>query len=161
MEKTQSELTLKLKPQITETDAPNNNRYRDWVFTLNNYQLEDINRIQQIKSVYQVFGKEIAPTTGTPHLQGYIEFENPRRFSGVKNLISDRAHIEIAHSSGPTNQKYCKKDGNWNEWGECSKGQGARSDLDYIAQMIKEDKPLSLIRDTYPSQWIRYSKVIS
>ena len=83
---------------------------RRWTFTLNNYTDIDLSNLDLIAPFckYLLVGYEIGEK-GTPHLQGYIEFENPRRFSGVKNLISDRAHIEIAHSSGPTNQKYCKK----------------------------------------------------
>ena len=43
-----------------------------WIFTLNNYTDQDIRSIVPVlkykcKSV--IFGKEVCPTTGTPHLQ--------------------------------------------------------------------------------------------
>jgi len=49
-------------------------KFRNWVFTLNNYTDEDIARLanpyEQVKFI--AYGKEIAPTTETPHFQGYI-----------------------------------------------------------------------------------------
>jgi len=50
--------------------------FRNWVFTLNNYTDEDIARLaspyEQVKFI--AYGKEIAPTTNTPHSQGYVIF---------------------------------------------------------------------------------------
>jgi len=43
-------------------------RFRNWVFTLNNYTHDDIDRLanpyEQVK--YIAYGKEIAPNSGTP-----------------------------------------------------------------------------------------------
>lgn len=53
-----------------------------WCFTLNNYTEEQIGSIgSKIKEVCDRggFGKEIAPTTGTPHLQGFISFKTKGR----------------------------------------------------------------------------------
>jgi len=47
-------------------------RHYNFVFTHNNYpntELEDT-----VECQYIIYGKEIAPTTGTPHLQGFIRF---------------------------------------------------------------------------------------
>lgn len=42
------------------------------VFTLNNYGADDEERIQGATELYQycVYGREVAPGTGTRHLQG-------------------------------------------------------------------------------------------
>ena len=45
-------------------------------FTINNYKREFIQQILDIPKVkYVVIGEEVAPTTGTEYLQGYIYFE--------------------------------------------------------------------------------------
>ena len=48
-------------------------RSAQWVFTLNSYTEEDVGRLVRVQSPWVViFGKEIAPTTNRPHLQGVI-----------------------------------------------------------------------------------------
>jgi len=51
---------------------------RNWTFTINNYTDEDIKLIASWEKVKDfkclMYGKEIAPSTGTPHLQGFICF---------------------------------------------------------------------------------------
>lgn len=50
----------------------NRNRLKRVCFTLNNYSEEDERRIQEGTEFYRyaVYGRELAPTTGTRHLQG-------------------------------------------------------------------------------------------
>ena len=51
-------------------------RYRHIVFTLNNYSEDEyLNILNSEYFKYVIIGKEICPTTGTPHLQGYGELE--------------------------------------------------------------------------------------
>lgn len=49
-----------------------NIRLKRICFTLNNYGPEDENRIQSNGELYRyaIYGREVAPTTGTKHLQG-------------------------------------------------------------------------------------------
>lgn len=84
---------------------------------MNNYTEEDESKINAINCEYCVYGREIAPQTGTPHLQGYIYFANPRRFGGIKALLPDGAHIEKAGGSAASNREYCTKDGDFSERG--------------------------------------------
>lgn len=79
-----------------------------WTFTLNNYTGDDIKNICSSNSSY-IFGEEVAPTTGTPHLQGYIEFKNKVRPMGVFN--NSNFHWEKARGTRQDNIKYCGKDG--------------------------------------------------
>lgn len=71
-------------------------RSRGWQFTLNNYTDADEVDIQAIQSVYLIYGREVAPTTGTPHLQGFIKFGLVKSFKQVKSLLPVAAHIEPA-----------------------------------------------------------------
>lgn len=78
-----------------------------WVFTLNNWTQEEFDILKNVGSKILIIGKEVAPTTGTPHLQGYIEFKKKER---PKELIKiDRIHWEIAKGTRESNLAYCTK----------------------------------------------------
>lgn len=96
-------------------------RTRRWCFTLNNPS-EDLSRfidelMQRVRVRYVVVGRETAPTTGTLHWQGFIEFENPATFKQVQARIPN-AHIEPARGTNQQNRDYCTKSGDYEERGE-------------------------------------------
>lgn len=109
-------------------------RSRRWCFTLNNYTAEEqlrlLDSFESPSVVYGVFGREIAPETHTPHLQGFIIFSKTTRFNAVKSLIGDRAHLECARGTSASAADYCKKDGDFDERGDLPDKQGKRNDLD-------------------------------
>lgn len=112
------------------------NKSRNFQFTWNNYTDEDIEHLKNQNFKYLCFGKETAPETGTPHLQGMICFENPRSFNAVrKNIFLEKCHIEVVKSINAMD-KYNKKDGNFEEYGEKPSGQGYRADLFEMKEMI-------------------------
>jgi len=94
-------------------------KFRNWVFTLNNYKDEDVQRLvnpyEQVK--YIAYGKEIAPNTGTPHLQGYIMCWEPQRMSFFKKQLP-RAHMEPMRGRLQDNDKYVEKEGDLTTWGQ-------------------------------------------
>lgn len=114
-------------------------RVRGWCYTLNNYTNADVDKhkefFEQQKIKYHVFGFEVGES-GTPHLQGYIEFENPREMGGVKKLMP-KAHLEKRYASPIEASNYCKKGDNFLEWGEVPK-QGERKDLLELRDKIIE-----------------------
>lgn len=83
---------------------------RYWCFTLNNYKEIDIKNIS-VKCFKYIIGREVGEK-GTPHLQGYLEFEDRVRPMGVfkeyKNI-----HWEKRKGTKEQNIKYCSKDGNF------------------------------------------------
>lgn len=103
---------------------------RNWTFTLNNYSLEEMEKIDELSMQigsdikYIICGKETCPTTGTPHLQGYIQFSKRMRLGQVRNLISPRAHCEVARGTPLQNQIYCKKEDDYFEYGTCQTAIG-------------------------------------
>lgn len=102
----------------------NPTRVRNWCFTLNNYTSDDIDSIKAINCRYLIFGKEVG-ASGTPHLQGYIEFDKSVRFSYVKKLFP-KAHLEPRTKPREANIKYCKKEGDFFErHGEPLSGKNA------------------------------------
>lgn len=112
---------------------------RAFVFTLNNYDQKDLDRLcnpDGLQYRYIIFGQEIAPTTGTRHLQGFVYFKNPRYQSGVRKLF--KWWITVSKDNKNYYKEaieYCKKDEKFYEWGE-PPNQGDRTDLDSIAEEI-------------------------
>lgn len=86
---------------------PSANRF---CFTINNYTDNDIELVCDLDSTYLVFGKEIAPSTGTPHIQGYVVFD-PRSPPGLRSLrvLVPRAVWIIARGTSSENRRYCLK----------------------------------------------------
>lgn len=101
---------------------------RTFVFTINNYTLEDFGDCEKLVAEcnYVLTGFEKGEK-GTPHIQGYAELNKPTRFNTIKKILP-RAYIALRRGTQDQAIKYCKKDGNWVEFGE-PKRQGERSDL--------------------------------
>jgi len=81
-----------------------------WCFTLNNYTDEHISSIVPVikeKCRLGIFGRETGES-GTPHLQGYIEFKTksrPLNLFGIKAM-----HWEKAKGLKADNLQYCSKE---------------------------------------------------
>ena len=84
-------------------------------FTINNYTDEDVGRLCCLPPPYCcLFGKEVAPTTGTPHLQGMLWRDDDARFkrSTAENMLGGRAFL-VACKDFDAAQGYCVKDGDF------------------------------------------------
>jgi len=101
---------------------------RSYVFTLNNYVEPDVARLRALggEVSYLVFGREVGDS-GTPHLQGYVVFNRRVAFATAKRSIGDRAHLEVTRGTPEQASDYCKKDGDFEEFGSLPQ-QGKRSD---------------------------------
>lgn len=83
-----------------------------WTFTVNNWTpLDEVVLTSQIFPLcrYAVYGREVAPTTGTPHLQGYCVFLLKKSLAPLRLLFPAGTHLEIARESSHVNADYCKK----------------------------------------------------
>lgn len=132
---------------------------RNYVFTLNNYTPFEIEELKLYPSKYLVFGYETAPTTGTPHIQGYIEFAGVKKFDTLKKF-NPRVRWETRRGTAQEASDYCKKDGNFVEIGAISK-QGTRTDLNIVADAVMEKKSIREIAMEHPATFIKYSKGIT
>lgn len=122
-------------------------RSRNWCFTWNNYEREDLDYLRQnvvdANTTYCIWGEEVG-AQGTRHLQGTILFKNARAFGGVTKLLLKRAHIEVCMNVEKSIE-YCKKEGKYEEFGKPpvprpENEQGRRTDLESIRDMILEEK---------------------
>lgn len=106
---------------------------RAYSFTINNYSDEDIQVVEDLAkdAQYLVYGLEVGKQ-GTPHIQGFVYFQFCRSFKALKQVLP-RAHIEQCKASVLANADYCKKEGNFKEFGTRPR-QGARVDLSSIVE---------------------------
>ena len=127
---------------------------------------------------YLVCGKEIGES-GTPHLQGYIEFQNARSLSGIKKIMPS-AHLEIRVASASQAANYCKKgeqtkaewnefkhngpnfglNANFREYGTIS-AQGTRTDLNEIKQEIIDGRRVDDITLSNPMLFHQYGRTLN
>lgn len=90
---------------------------RNYIFTWNNYPPDVIDILKSIPMVrYVVGGYEIAPTTGTKHIQGFISFDNARSPDCVRKILKG-CHVEVAKYTKQAIE-YCKKTKDYFEIGE-------------------------------------------
>lgn len=86
---------------------------KNWCFTWNNYPENWVGSLAPLLEGCDayIFGYEICPTTGTKHIQGYIESKTKIRPAGYKG-IPKSIHWEKAKGSRSENIEYCSKEGN-------------------------------------------------
>lgn len=85
-----------------------------WMFTVPNYSEQDISHLQRMgkeECVYMCFGKEIAPTTGTPHLQGFCILKRKQYHTYFRSAVGKQCWpvFDRVRGSPEANKKYCSK----------------------------------------------------
>lgn len=98
------------KPGQTHWDP--NKCVRNWVFRLSNYSVGELDQMkQQIINTarYAVIGKEVCPTTSTPHLQACVIWNTPKSFKTVCNY-NKRIHWEWMIADIDCSFVYCTKE---------------------------------------------------
>lgn len=139
-------------------------RGKGWVITINNWTEEQLENLKKLDTDYIIIGDEIAPTTGTPHLQAYLHFKNARDFKSMVKKIPG-GHIIKANGSDEQNQVYCSKDKVIYEAGKIPE-QGKRTDLDMAREIVKEGGGMKRVVEecrSYQSvkmaeQWLKYNE---
>jgi len=135
---------------------------RSYCFTWNNYTEDNVLYMKKYitnNCKYGCFGKEIGEEEETPHLQGYIQFENPR---SCKKVIKDLkgCHIEVVKGTKKQNMDYCSKQGDFWEFGnkDC---QGERTDLrELVRDVLTGELTLSNILRDDPFMYHQYGRTL-
>lgn len=157
---------------------PNGSKYH--CFTINNptqqcfrclQALADATRTETGDCRYLCYGFEIAPSTGTFHLQGYIELRKRCPSETVRKALGGRADVTFRYkdSTSKSCREYCsgevagkekKVPGvDFFEYGCISEQRrGKRNDLMEIKQHIDDGKSDEWIARNYFVQWCIYRK---
>lgn len=134
---------------------------RGFVITVNNWEHGKDEFVSQLR-IKSAVGNSITyckvaaevGASGTPHLQGYIEFARPRSLRPLMPWF--KWHIEIRKGSAEQADKYCdKEDPNPSVWGERT-AQGQRSDIANAYAMIKAGSTWAEILEHDPSVYVKY-----
>lgn len=115
-----------------------------WCFTLNNYTEDELVQLRVFGGTlggsgptYLLYGREVGES-GTPHLQGYVEYSTRQRMAQVKRDLGSRVHLEKRRGRADQAAEYCKKDGDFEEFGKLSGNfQGRRTDLDAFKEAVE------------------------
>ena len=75
-------------------------------FTWNNYPSDWWEKLKSIPHRYVIGAPEVAKT-GTPHIQGYIQFKSPRQVGPICKKF--KLYMKQAFKGAEDNIKYCKK----------------------------------------------------
>lgn len=112
-------------------------------------------------------GDEVCPTTNTPHLQCYFRLKNDssldnlvkkfESFLGYKNTIA----FKQADGNAAACRQYCSKDDSFVEYGEIPAGQGKRSDLKEVSDLVLAGANLSDIAMSHGPSFIKYHNGIA
>ncbi len=135
-------------------------------FTLNNYSDEEVQatRAYAEHCKYLVFGYEKGEN-GTPHLQGYAQLKKRTAFTVIKKAFP-RAHLEKAYGTPTQATTYCKKDGNFEEFGDHpmdaadgaaggeAGGEAEKARWQSLIAMAQEGRWDDLI-EAYPRDYVR------
>lgn len=140
----------------------NNSTSRCWCFTLNG--THDYAKLDAVKKwSYMVAGREHADTTGKKHLQCFVIYEKRTKFSTVKIQLPT-AHIERMMGSSKQASDYCKKDGDFQEFGvfedingyKNAGAGGVQSKINYDRIIsLAENHEIKKIRDEEPGVYFR------
>lgn len=126
---------------------------KTWMYTLNNYTEEEIDQLKDMECSKHVCGAEVAPTTGTPHLQGRITFRKSWTLNMWKKF-NTRLSVRKAYY---VDCNYERKEGNiiidFDD-----REQGRRSDLETACDIIKKGGTMKEVAEEVPGTYVRYHK---
>ena len=164
-----------------ETTSPTD-RARGWLVTVNNYTDADEEKVRnkdfdQEKIRYAVFNFEVAPTTLTPHLQGFVRFHKAVTFTSAKTILAFDAYPHFVLAKARRNDYeacylYCTKNdrggtGDFVEFGTRKTQQGKRNDItnavSYIEEHIADNIPIDQLQMslTHPGAVAKYSTFLT
>lgn len=118
---------------------------RDYVFTSWKQPEPDNDKLK-----YICWGTEKCPTTDRIHYQGFIIFNRTHRIPGAKRIIGggDDAHLEPRRGTRQEARDYCRKDGEFSEFGQ----------FDALTQKELFKQPIGILKNEYPEFFCRYYK---
>lgn len=140
---------------------------RNYVFTINN----PLNPLEFVdpRVRYASWQLEVAPTTNTPHYQGYIEFTCPMRVSAVLLVLPHGTHVERRMGTRMQAREYTRKlesrapgelSGPWEHGVWEAGGAGTRNDLHDLKRRIDDGASELEIADEMFGTWSRNFKAI-
>lgn len=138
---------------------------RAFVFTINNpaFPTEELPRVDRER--YVSWQREIAPTTGTPHIQGYIELDAPVRYAHIHRAWPT-AVLAVRRGTREQARDYTRKSESRDEGDDAGPfergdfargGSGARNDLADAVNTLREGGIAAVAREN-PVAFVKFSR---
>jgi len=135
---------------------------RRFCFTINNPTDDDHQTVADFldspRVTYGIVARETGES-GTPHLQGFLVLASPQRFSFLHSNLCARAHLEVARAKSDQAADYCKKEGDFDEYGSLPDHAGKRSDIDEFKEWVSSQSTRPSEREiarAFPGLFLRY-----
>ncbi len=150
-------------------------RSRRWCFTLNNPSDVSADDPQQWPAVRFVIWQKEAGTLGTPHLQGFVVWEQAKSLASCK-AACPRAHFEFSRGTVEQNVRYCSKccdtcyaAKNTEDCENCKRlmgpwtrgtrpAPGKRNDLYDVQDMLDSGAPMREVARAYFPAFVKYHR---
>lgn len=118
------------------SDEPSDKSFRSAVLTI-----WDLTWDQQLpeKLTFIAFGREICPTTGTPHFQAFAYAQVAMRLTGWNKVfkhLSPHTYVHKMDGSFVRNEAYCSKEGSYTKIGEEPMANGNKRSLMQVKEAI-------------------------
>lgn len=148
-----------------------------YCFTFNNYTdqgIETLKTTVQELCTYLYWTHEVAPTTGTPHLQGYLELKKKTRASVLGKIFKDleaekKPRFCAAKGSAKQNEDYIEKpdlnivgDKQFYKYGQPAEtAPGKRTDLQAFQEVVKSGVlDRKRLREDFPEVCAKYPRFV-
>lgn len=83
---------------------------KNYLWTLHDYTEEHLTVLKEVECTYIIWGHELCPESGRPHLQGYIVLNKEKTITAIKKFIGiNTVHYTVADGDSLHNYKYCTK----------------------------------------------------
>lgn len=144
--------------------VPTKKKSRGFVLTLWSSHW-DLPKLQNGPWDYILAGRETCPKTKREHWQCWFHLKTQRYWGPVKEDVvqwfgTKELHLEPMTKSIKENDDYCRKDGDWYEWG-LKPQQGKRSDLDSLAQnLMAGATTVEAVALTEPETYHQYGRTL-
>lgn len=129
-----------------------------YCFTWNNYEDTVPNFLSSFAGThckYLVYGSEVGES-GTPHLQGFFTTQKLNRIAALKKL-GLLAHLEPTKGTSLQAADYCKKDGDYVEFGN-PPTPGKRTDLSSAIDALKEGSSMHDIANNHSEVFVKFGR---
>lgn len=126
---------------------------RNACFTVNNYTQQEYDIFVELgenrdKCQYLIIAKEVGDS-GTPHLQGYIEFTRKHSYMKFVTMTGRNFWARPRSGSQKEAKEYCQKTAEYREWGEPRRQGNVKESmrLETMVDAIEEgSRPSELVR---------------
>lgn len=105
---------------------------------------------------YMAVGRERCPTTQREHFQGFAYSQISQRLIWWRKRLAPH-HFEVCHGNLLQNERYCSKEGQYQEFGIKPMGSGKRRDLaEFCDALVTKKRKLTDVAVEYPQCFVQY-----